>query len=208
MRRLQADHDVLEIDGLRRFGYDTTYFDTADLRCFDDHVADRRPRFKARTRIYRDSGECFFEVKLKTADGETDKRQIDYSADDRERMTRAAERCLASALRDVSLDEDRRLEPSLRTEFERVTLAAQRGSERLTCDFRVRLSRAGGGHRRLRDGLVLLETKSEEGDSPADRQLAEMDVESISLSKYRAGIAMLSDRGAREPPDEGERFFS
>lgn len=41
----------------------------------------------------------------------------------------------------------------------------------------------------MRDDLVLVETKSERGDSPADRQLAAMGVEIISLSKYRVGMS-------------------
>jgi hypothetical protein len=65
--RLAGDHDILEIEGERAFTYESTYFDTPDLRCFHDHVRDREPRFKARTRWYRDSGLCVFEVKLKRA---------------------------------------------------------------------------------------------------------------------------------------------
>jgi hypothetical protein len=208
MERLRPDHDVLDIEGRRRFNYETIYFDTADLRCFRDHVEDIQPRFKARTRHYRDSGECFFEVKLKTRDGETDKRQVEHPVHDRERMTPTAQRFRAEALRDVSIDEPGEVEPKLRTEFERVTLASREGSERLTSDFRVRLCRWGGGERRLRDHLVLLETKSEDCDSPADRLLSEMGVESVSLSKYKVGMAMLSEQGARGEPDEAERFFS
>lgn len=34
-RGLRDQHDVLEIDHRRAFGYSTTYFDTPDLRCFD-----------------------------------------------------------------------------------------------------------------------------------------------------------------------------
>jgi hypothetical protein len=205
LERLRADHDILEIDGRRRFAYETVYLDTADLRCYRDHVEDRQPRFKARTRLYRDSGQCFFEVKLKTREGETDKRQVDHPVEERERMTPDARRCLAEALRDASIEDPGELGPKLRTQFERVTLAARDGSERLTCDFGVRLSRLGGGERRLLDDLVLLETKSEEGRSPADGLLSEMGIEPVSLSKYKVGMAMLGDPGAR---DEAERFFS
>ena len=65
VRRLRADHQVLEIEGRRVFRYSTTYFETPDLRCFIDHVENRLPRFKARSRLYEDSGQCVFEVKLK-----------------------------------------------------------------------------------------------------------------------------------------------
>lgn len=61
-QRLRDDHEVLDIDGRRAFAYRTTYFDTADLRCFVDHVEDRVPRFKARTRLYEDTSACVFEA--------------------------------------------------------------------------------------------------------------------------------------------------
>ena len=64
IERLGEDHDVLEIDGRREFGYDTVYFDTEDLRCFRDHAQDVKPRFKARTRRYVDAGACVFEVNI------------------------------------------------------------------------------------------------------------------------------------------------
>jgi VTC domain len=73
-----AQYRALEIDGRRRFGYESVYFDTPDLRCFTDHVQGRRPRFKVRSRLYRDTGACFFDVKVKRADEPMLKRQRSY----------------------------------------------------------------------------------------------------------------------------------
>jgi VTC domain-containing protein len=202
--RLCGDHDVLEIDGERTFAYESTYFDTPDLRCFHDHVRDREPRFKVRSRWYRDSGVCVFEVKLKRAGGDTDKRQIEYSAERRAFVTPGAAAFVDDALSDVGLALSRGLEASLTTSFRRMTLAAHEGSARLTCDFDVELAR--GQHSAvLRDSLTLLETKSEDGDSSADRVLASMGIEELDVSKYRAGIALL----AADPSDAGgaQRFF-
>jgi hypothetical protein len=41
---------VLEIDGLRTFGYESVYFDTPNLSTYRAHLQRRRHRFKARTR--------------------------------------------------------------------------------------------------------------------------------------------------------------
>jgi VTC domain-containing protein len=206
MRWLREDHVVLDIDGRRTFGYFTTYFDTPELRCFVDHVEDRVPRFKARTRLYRDSGECVFEVKLKRSEHETDKRQMKYSPDDRERLTDSARSCLEEALRDAGLDIPRELEASLTTAFDRVTFAARNQPERLTCDLGVRLSSPDGRTAEMIDDLVLIETKTEHGESPADRELARRGVEPISLSKYRVGMSMVgpaTDFGSQP----GSEFF-
>ena len=203
--RLQSDHQVLEIEGRRVFGYRTTYFDTPELRCFTDHVEDRRPRFKARTRLYVDADRCVFEVKLKREDDETDKRQTEHAPSDADRFTDSARHCLEEALSDAGLEAPERLSATLETRFRRITLAARDGSARLTCDIAVRLSRPEGDTASLRDGLILVETKSENGDSPADRALADLGLEPMSLSKYRVGMGLVG--GAEGGAQPGSELF-
>lgn len=87
------------------------------------------------------------------------------------------------------------------------TASAREGPERLTCDFDVRLAGEDGGTRRLRDDLVLLESKSESGEGPADSLLAEIDAEPISLSKYKLGIGLLADAADDAQHDAAERYF-
>ncbi len=205
LEHLQDDHQVLEIDGRREFGYCSTYFDTSELRCFTDHVEDRQPRFKARTRLYEDTERCVFEVKLKREDGETDKRQTDYAVHDAERFTEAARQCLGEALRSIGLEAPEDMAPTLLTRFRRITLAAREGSERLTCDIGVRLSNPDGEAAELREGMILVETKSESGESPADRALADLGLEPISLSKYRVGMSLVG--GGDRTPQPGADLF-
>jgi hypothetical protein len=205
LERLRPDHQVLEIDGRRAFAYCNTYFDTRELRCFVDHVENRQPRFKTRTRLYEDTGYCVFEVKLKREDGETDKRQVDYDADDSAEMTEGARRCLEQALQDAGLEAPEFMSPTLETRFHRITLGSRSGSERLTCDVGVRVSKPEGEAAVMREGLVLIETKSENGESPADEALAELGLEPMSLSKYRVGMSLVGggDRG----PQPGSQLF-
>lgn len=201
--RLSADHQVLEIEDRRAFAYSTTYFDTPELRCFVDHVEDRVPRFKARSRFYEDTGTCAFEVKLKRSEDETDKRQIDYAPEDRGRLTEAARDCVRSALEGAGLEAPDELAPTLTTSFTRVTFVMDDGSERLTCDLGVRLS-APRGAVAMRPDLVLVETKSESGEGRADRHLTAMGFRPISLSKYRVGMSAVggADRSGSQPGSE------
>ena len=201
---LEDDHDVLEIDGRREFLYESVYFDTPDLRCFHDHVDGREPRFKARTRFYADTGVCVFEVKLKREDGETDKRQMDYSAQQRDRLTPDAAAFLDHAVRECGIALRGDMSASLTTTFRRVTFAHRHGAARVTCDFDVTLSRCGSAVR-LRQDLVVVETKTEDGDSPADRILARMGIDEVPFSKYRTGIALLTDEDGGA--GGAERFF-
>jgi hypothetical protein len=206
LRRLRQDHQVLEIEGRRVFDYSTTYFETPELRCLSDHIEDRVPRFKTRTRFYEDSGECVFEVKLKRTEDETDKRQIDYPPEARRRLTEDAQECLRGALAGARLETPEDLRPALTTAFRRATLAAREGSERLTCDFGVRLIGLDGKTAQMRRDLVLVETKSETGDSPADRELSQMGVNAISLSKYRVGMSAVGGAQRFGPQPGGELF--
>jgi hypothetical protein len=201
LERLRDDHQVLEIEGRRAFAYCTTYFETPDLRCFSDHVNGRTPRFKVRTRLYEDTGVCMFEVKLKRSDDETDKRQIDYDAEHADRLTDDARQCLREALEDAHLDPPGELEPALRTSFDRITLGAVHSSQRLTCDVDVHLANPDGDEVQLNGGLVLVESKTEGADSPADQILSETGYEPISLSKYRVGMSLVGGaRGAGPQP--------
>ena len=199
IERLGADHDVLEIDGRRAFSYDTVYVDTEDLRCFRDHIADVRPRFKARTRCYVDAGNCVFEVKVKNAEGETDKRQTSD--------TDAKRELLEATLRDAGIEPPGELEEVLRTSFDRVTLAAHEGDARLTIDLGVTLATMDGESVRMRDGLALIETKSEDGESPGDHALAELGARRVSLSKYRTGIDALLRRDETGEVQEARELF-
>lgn len=191
VRRLGEDHAVLTIDGGQVFAYESVYFDTAALRCFRDHVEGRRPRFKARTRLYADSGLCHFEIKIKDARDETDKRQAEHPADATAQLRDSDERLVRETLAEAGIEQPGELEPVLRTVFRRITLAAAEGGARVTCDLDLRLERMDGEALRLRPDLVLVETKSEGGDGRADRLLAEMGIAPRSLSKYRTGIDLL-----------------
>src|SRR3954453_13543948 len=128
---LGDDHEVLEIDGERLFDYESTYFVTPSLRCFCDHVRDRRPRFKARTRCYVTTGDCFFEVKVKQEDGATAKHNVDHDADARASLEPDPRELIGEVLPKCGVDEpDGEVQPSLVTAFRRVTIVSRDRPER------------------------------------------------------------------------------
>jgi hypothetical protein len=206
LRRLNDDHDVLDMDGRREFAYETVYFETPALRCFRDHVEGTFPRFKARTRLYRDTSACMFEVKLKDEDGETDKHQVEHPLDRTDELTEAARDCLRSALDKAEIELREPMEARLSTGFRRITLAARDTPQRLTCDVGVRLTGRDGNTAELFPDLVLVETKTEQGDSPADRVLNDLGLERISLSKYRVGVSLVGGAPSEEPQPGSEYF--
>jgi hypothetical protein len=182
------------------FSYSSVYFDTSDLLCFREHVEERQPRFKVRSRAYAESGVCSFEVKVKREDGETAKENLDYHLDDHGSITPEARRFLEEVIeRGTARTATPRLEPALTTSFRRGTLAARDGSDRVTIDLEVRMERPGGSAVCLVPDHVVVETKSEAGEGRCDRLLREAGVIPISLSKYRLGIGTLAASDP-EPP--------
>lgn len=192
---LGDEHDVLEIDGERVFEYESTYFDTPSLQCFRDHVEDRRPRYKVRTRCYVTTGDCFFEVKVKRSDDDTSKRSVEHDPERRGSIPAEARELVAETLSKCGLGEpDGELSATLVTRFDRVTVAARESPERTTFDFGIELVAPDGDTAVLDRDYVILETKTEDGDGAWDRALRGAGYEPISLSKYRVGIALLRAR--------------
>jgi hypothetical protein len=198
VEELADDHEVLEIDGERVFEYESTYFDTPSLRCFRDHVRDRRPRYKLRTRCYVTTDECHFEVKVKRDDGDTVKRSVEYDPDERGRVEPGARDLIAAVLPECGLEvPDEHLVPSLITSFQRVTVAARERAERTTFDFAVTMRVPEGDLAQLEPQYAIAETKTPDGNGAWDSALAAAGFEPISLSKYRLGTGLL-----RAPHDD------
>ena len=198
---LAGTHRVLEIEGRRAFAYDTTYFDTDELRAYRDHLQRRRRRFKCRSRDYVDSGTCTFEVKLKGARGRTVKHRMAYDRAHRGELSGAALDFLRDCVRrSYGQAPGGRLRPALLVAYTRVTLAAPELGERLTVDFDLAFTGPDGVRARLAPGAVILESKSQNGAAAAGRALRALGVRPVAdCSKYCVGVA-LTRAGVRANP--------
>jgi hypothetical protein len=190
--RLSGTHTVLDMDGRRVFAYDSVYFDTPSLLTARAHVQGRRRRFKARSRLYVDSGICRFEVKVKGARGETVKHRLPYDPVDHGRLTPGARAFLGE-----HLDHVPDLAPVLRTAYRRSTLAGPQ--ERVTVDLDVSF-----GSARLRPGWAIVETKSPRGAGVADAALRELGARPHALSKYLIGSGLTL---METPPNDLRRIL-
>lgn len=188
-RRISASFRVLDIDGRRVFGYESTYFDTAALDLFRAHRQGRRRRYKARVRTYLDSGACMFEVKLKGRRGETVKHRLPHHLDDRARLNTEAAQFLARLLREEYGEAVPDLEPAVTTSYSRLTLVDVEKRARLTCDVDLVCSR--GPHRARGTDMILVESKCSGAGSLADATLRQMGVRPVSISKYCIAVALL-----------------
>ncbi len=189
LEAFDAHFDVLEIDGKRAFIYATTYYDDPALHGYYDHHQGRRKRCKVRVRDYVDAGFSYLEVKLK------DKRQVTV----KKRLKLAAPE---NGLDDQGLDfveachRDlydapfaKPLSPVIGMQYERITLVAKAGGERMTIDTAMQFSAADVACV-VRPDIFIVETKSARGNGIADKILRSMHVHPTkSCSKYCIGMA-------------------
>jgi hypothetical protein len=185
---LQKDFDVLDIKGERSFAYATRYFDDAELRAYYDHHQRRRKRCKIRIRTYVGAMLNFLEIKVIEPRGTTAKTrlQLDKSQTQLDQKSRAfVDEVHRNAygtpfVKDVS--------PVLLIQYERITLVAKEGGERLTIDTNLRLSGAGR-HRKVDQDICIIETKSARGNGLADKTFRALHVQPTGrVSKFCIGM--------------------
>ena len=190
LETLASDAVVLEIDGIRRFTYESRYFDTPELSSYHRTAYRHRRRFKVRTRTYVDSGTCWLEVKVPGPRGSTVKYRVPHEPG--EQHTVDAGRAFVDevfARHGLPAGGRAALVATLRTEYLRCTLLLPRTDSRLTVDTALRWT-AGEHALRLAE-TAIVETKTGSAASRADRQLWRRGHRPVALSKYATGLAAL-----------------
>lgn len=189
MTRLGPEFKVMEIDQRRLFRYESVYFDTPTLEMFAAHKQGRRRRFKARTRTYVDTGLCMFEAKFKGNRGETVKHRIPYEFEERNTINAEAASFLSERLEEQYHQDMPDLAAVMNSDYVRATFVSTAREERLTCDVNLIYSQAEQSI--PGPDLLVIETKSANGNGAADAALSDMLVRPVSMSKYCIGIALL-----------------
>ena len=179
---------VLEIEGLRHFGYETVYFDTPDRRLYLDTAYRRPRRFKVRVRTYVDTGTAMLEVKRKDGRGKTDKHRLDLGPV-------AGRRHLDVGMREfvdssIATDVTDQLAEVATTRFVRTTLVDVERHARYTFDQGLTTTAVDGRVVQLRDAVVV-ECKSAGRATPMDRALWASGVRPARISKYCTALALL-----------------
>jgi hypothetical protein len=183
--------DVLEIDGKCAFTYATNYFDDVRTSSYYDHHQGRRQRCKVRIRNYVDADSSFLEVKLKDTRNVTVKKRLKLDRPAPELCSRSMAFIDASHSELYDRPLMRRLSLVIGMEYERVTLVAKEGGERMTIDTRLAF-RAANAERNAAQDMFILETKSTRGNGIADKILrAEHIHPTKQCSKYCVGMAAL-----------------
>ena len=186
---LDADARVLEIDGRRRFRYESVYFDTPDRTSYLTSARRRPRRFKVRTRAYLDTGRCVLEVKTRDARGRTVKTQHAHPLEERAWLDLPA-RELVGGFPEIGAT-GRALEPALTTRYTRSTLLLGADGARATLDSEV-AAVAPDGRTATLAGMVIVESKSAGAPSAVDRLLWSLGHRPVKVSKFGTGLAALN----------------
>jgi len=191
LESLPDSYRLLAIAGRHATSYSSVYFDTARLDACRDHVQRRRRRWKVRSRLYVEDRLCRFEVKTRDGRGVNEKNVID-SEPGRHGQLGPAEAAFASRVlgeRGLPIDAAS-LVPTVRVDYERLTLADTLAGLRVTLDLGVESS-LGTGRVWVDPGWVLVETKGDLRPSSADALLGSLGARPRSFSKYASAASLL-----------------
>lgn len=202
LRSAEPDARVLEIGGLRTFGYSSRYLDTPDLEAYRLAAHGRGNRYKVRTRTYLDSGEEWLEVKTRDPRGTTIKDRLALGQADRRETRTFAPR----TVQERTGHRVEALQTALDVTYRRTTLFLPGSGSRVTVDTDLAWRDPDGVRRRLPDHAIV-ETKTTGRACAVDHLLWRSGIRPRRLSKYTCGLALLRREDlrptagtARSPP--------
>lgn len=181
-------YNILEINGQRLMGYETTYFDTDKDTMFIKHHNRKLNRHKVRQRKYVSTDSSFLEIKFKTNKKRTIKKRVvtDFDEENFSKLEKGF-------IKGNSVFEANELSPSMHNKFNRLTLIHKDKLDRCTIDIGPVFWNEHGEERF--DNLVIFELKRGRSlkSSPIVSLLRKLKIRQRGLSKYCTGRATLDN---------------
>lgn len=182
------EYMVQSINGIRQSEYTTQYLDDRFNTMYLNHHNGRLTRQKVRIRTYVDTGDYFFEIKLKNNHGRTKKKRIHLTGADTYVQDGAAQFLEEHAMLSIPLSD---LNPKVANHFKRITLVNNAKTERLTIDRELSFHNNETGLDKSMDRLVVIEVKRDGNTySPIQDLLREVRIFPSGFSKYCIGMAL------------------
>ena len=179
-------YDILEINGQRLMGYQTTYFDTPEDTMYLKHHNRKLNRHKVRQRTYVSTDSSFLEIKFKTNKKRTIKERISSDFEPNEFVQEEIK-----FIGKKTPFKGEELEPKLNNKFKRITLIHKEKLDRCTIDISPVFWNENG--KTSVDYLVIFELKRGRSlkSSPMVSLIRELKIRQRGLSKYCTGRAIL-----------------
>ncbi len=205
---LPAHWRVLEVERRRFTAYRSTYFDDRQFSLFQDHIKERRFRYKIRTRRYGDDPYEMLEIKLRTGRGATDKRRVERNGVLGSELTDAEHRWIADTVfRTYRLRGLPPLQRSLGLNYTRRTMFNPTTGERLTIDSGIVAQGTFESVAPVGDAVVV-EVKSVDCYGSTVRQLHRHALRPLTFSKYCAAFAALHPEADQRARRRAQRSFA
>jgi hypothetical protein len=187
LAQLEKYYSVLEINGKRISQYYNEYFDTQDMRFYQDHHNGKLNRFKVRQRTYLDTDTSFLEVKFKNNQRRTIKSRINCSS-----VAINNRACNAFVYQQLGKNLNE-LVMSHQSGYQRVALANEARAERLTLDFNLWYQLDDCDKKLTLPGFFIAELKQDKRckRSPFFQLMSKYNIFPASFSKYCIGCALL-----------------
>ncbi|SOE21190.1 VTC domain-containing protein [Spirosomataceae bacterium TFI 002] len=182
IHQINRDFKILEVAEKRVCTYKTLYFDSPELKLYNDHHSGRAGRYKVRLRNYVDSGTSFLEIKEKNNKGRTLKTRISDKGNFNE---------LLSIEQSTFVEKQTPLNPkelrgNLWVNYDRFTLVSLEDNIRVTFDLNLSFSHEN--RNKQYENIVIVEVKqSKVSDNKLESILRNNGVRSGSISKYCLG---------------------
>ena len=160
--------------------------DTEDYEFYKQHQNKEKSRTKVRTRLYVDSDLAFFEYKQKEK-GVTRKFRYQFPSEEHGTMTKGKRRFFEGLYSSFygTLPE-KKISPALRSEYSRLTLCSKDSGERVTIDFKIKLSGLRDHNEKVKlNNVAIVESKSMSLDGVSHKIMEKHGIKKAkSCSKY------------------------
>ncbi len=189
LEAILENYSILSIEGETIFDYDNTYFDTSDDQMFLNHQNGKLNRVKVRIREYVQTNDNFLEIKYKTNKGRTIKERV---------KRKSAEPTFSDSelnfIENSTSYSGLRLEPKVRSYFNRFTLVDNEFTERVTVDLFPGFETQENAV--VINNLVIIEIKQSRSNKPGIiiNVLKENKIRAQGFSKYCIGRALLEEK--------------
>ena len=182
---ISNEYFVLEIDGTRVQTYQSVYFDTPANKFYLAHHNGKADRLKIRKREYVNSGISFFEVKIKSKKGKTNKKRIQSNTE----LTNIspAENHYLNDILGLKIEN---LEVKSKNSFNRITLVNKTFDERCTIDTNITFEKDGKGIVIQDFALIELKQGNMHMKSVLADELKKYHINKLGFSKYCMGRAL------------------
>ena len=185
LKEIKSNYRVLQIENKRIHRYESLYFDTPDFKLYKYHHNDKPNRFKVRYRKYVDTEQCYFEIKYKQKNNRTHKERAIRS-----KMHHILQQEDIQMIQHEGISSDT-LEKKMMVYFDRITLANNSLTERITLDVNLKFD----NEKQIKEfpKIVICEIKQNKTDyrSPILKACIRRHYEQIGFSKYSTAIALM-----------------